>query len=213
LGWSLIMSKLVLTKLPQPRDHCPPRQLAPACGNISAQIHSRYQRCLADVPAHGLLVEIRLEVRRFRCRQRQCSTKIFGERLREDITRPFWRRTSRLENLARHLGLALGGRPGQNLARCLLLPLSKDTLLRIVRLHASKTPCSPNVVGIDDWAWRRGHRCGTIICDLERRRVIDLLPDREMATTQAWLADCPSIRIISPDRGGGYGQAATRGRL
>ena len=184
----------------------------PACDNISAQVHSRYQRCLADVPAHGRLVEIRLEVRRFRCRQRQCSTKIFGERLCEDITRPFGRRTSRLENLARHLGLALGGRPGQNLARRLLLPLSKDTLLRIVRLHASKTQCSPNVVGIDDWAWKRGHRYGTIICDLERRRVIDLLPDREMATVQAWLADRPSIRIISRDRGGGYGQAATRGQ-
>ncbi len=60
----------------------------PACGNISAQLHIRYQRCLADVPAHRRLVEIRLEVRRFRCRQRQCSTKIFGERLREGITRP-----------------------------------------------------------------------------------------------------------------------------
>ena len=176
----------------------------PACGNISAQVHSRYHRCLADVPAHGRLVEIRLEVRRFRCRQRQCSIKIFGERLCEGITRPFARRTSRLESLARHLGLALGGRPGQNLARRLLLPLSKDTLLRIVRLYARKAPSSPTVVGIDDWAWKRGHRYGTIICDLEQRRVIDLLPDREMATLQAWLADRPSIRTISRDRGGGY---------
>ena len=184
----------------------------PACGNISAQVHSRYHRCLADVPAHGRRVEIRLEVRRFRCRQRQCSIKIFGERLCEGITRPFGRRTSRLESLARHLGLALGGRPGQNLARRLLLPLSKETLLRIVRLYARKAPSSPTVVGIDDWAWKRGHRYGTIICDLEQRRVIDLLPDREMATVQAWLTDRPSIRIISRDRGGGYGQAATRGR-
>jgi transposase len=184
----------------------------PTCNNISAQVHSRYQRCLADVPVHGRLVEIRLQVRRFRCRQRQCSTKIFGERLCEGITRPFGRRTSRLENLARHLGLALGGRPGQSLARRLLLPLSKDALLRFVRRHAAKAPCSRNVVGVDDWAWKRGHRYRTIICDLGQRRVIDLLPDREMATVRAWLADRPSIRIISRDRGGGYGQAATRGR-
>ena len=66
------------------------------------------------------------------------------------------------------------------------------------------------MIGIDDWAWKRGQRYGSIICDLERRRVVDLLPDREPATVEAWLAHHPEITIISRDRGGGYGRAATR---
>ncbi len=71
---------------------------------------------------------------------------------------------------------------------------------------------APKIVGIDDWAWRKGHRYGTLICDLEQRRVIDLLPDREPATVAAWLAARPSIEIVARDRGGSYGAAATQGR-
>ena len=67
-----------------------------------------------------------------------------------------------------------------------------------------------NVVGIDDWAFRRNHRYGTIVCDLERRRVVTLLPDREIATVQAWLAGHPGIKVLSRDRGGGYGEAASK---
>jgi transposase len=67
------------------------------------------------------------------------------------------------------------------------------------------------VIGIDDWAWKRGHRYGTIVCDLERRRIIDILPDREAATVAAWLAAHPSISVIARDRGAGYRQAATDG--
>jgi len=184
----------------------------PLCGRVTRRVHSRYERCLADLPAHGRRVRIRLVVRRFRCRESRCPRKIFAERFEEEIARPFARRTARLESIVHHLGLALGGRPGQNLARRLLFPVSKDTLLRVVRSRAPGWRSAPHVVGIDDWAWKRGHRYGTIVCDLERRRIIDLLPDREVATVQAWLADRPSIRTISRDRGGGYSQAAARGR-
>ena len=66
------------------------------------------------------------------------------------------------------------------------------------------------MVGIDDWAFRRNCRYGTIVCDLERRRIVTLLPDREIVTIEAWLADHPEIKILSRDRGGGYGEAASR---
>lgn len=120
------------------------------------------------------------------------------------------RRTSRLQELVHHLGLALGGRPAQALAQRLLVPASKDTFLRCARSVMGPASETPRVIGIDDWAWRKGQRYGTMICDLERRQVIDLLPDREPATVEAWLRAHPGIRIIARDRNGGYGGAATR---
>jgi transposase len=91
-----------------------------------------------------------------------------------------------------------------------MLPVSNDTLLRVVRRRASLPAAPLNVIGIDDWAWRRNRRYGTIVCDLERRRIVTLLPDREIATVEAWLADHPEIGIVSRDRGGGYGEATAR---
>ena len=186
------------------------KSCCPVCGRASTRVHSRYRRCLSDLPAHGRRVRIDLEVRRFRCGGLGCRRKIFAERLAGEITAPFARRTSRLQSIVHYLGLALGGRPGQSLARRLLLPVSKDTLLRAVRSHSPKSSVTPHVVGIDDWAWKRGHRYGTIVCDLERRRIIDVLPDREAATVEAWLLARPDIRVVSRDRGGGYGQAVAR---
>src|SRR5450631_574885 len=165
----------------------------PTCGHTSVSVHSRYQRHLSDLPSQGKLVRIKIFARRFRCVLSDCRQRIFVERLDVAVTRPFARRTSRLEGLVHHLGLALGGRPGQSFARRLLLPVSKDTLLRTVRRHATQSAIAPRVIGIDDWAWKRGHRYGTIVCDLERRRIIDILPDREAATVTAWLAEHPSI--------------------
>jgi transposase len=166
---------------------------------------------LADLPSQGRLVRIRLWARRFRCAVAECQQTIFTERLEATASRPFARRTTRLEGIVHHVGLALGGRPGQSIARRLLLPVSKDTLLRVVRRNAVRADAAPRVVGIDDWAWKRGHRYGTTICDLEKHRIIDILPDREAATVTAWLAEHPTISVIARDRGAGRHPGCHRG--
>ncbi len=91
-----------------------------------------------------------------------------------------------------------------------MLPVSKDTLLRVVRRRSAEPTEALRVVGIDDWAYRRNHRYGTIVCNLERRRIVALLPDRERATAQAWLALRPEIEIVARDRGGAYSEAVAR---
>jgi transposase len=184
----------------------------PLCGVVSRSMHSRYERRLADLPAHGREVTVSALVRRFRCRTAECRRQVFAERLDVATGRPFGRRTERAEIVVHQLGIALGGRPGAAVAGRLCVKASKDTLLRTVRRRARKPSSIPRVIGIDDWAWRKGHRYGTIVCDLERRTIIDLLPDREPATVAAWLAERPSVEIIARDRGGGYGAAATKGR-
>jgi transposase len=108
------------------------------------------------------------------------------------------------------LSITLAWRPAASFAQRLMLPVSNDTVLRVVRRRASPRTEPLNVVGIDDWAFRRNHRYGTIVCDLERRRVVSLLPDREVSTVQAWLANRPAIKIVSRDRGRGYAEAISR---
>src|SRR3954471_11118537 len=184
----------------------------PSCGGRSRRVHSRYHRTLSVLPCSDRVLRISVMVRRFRCTMAPCPARIFAERLGVAIAAPFARRTSRLERLGHHLGLALGGRPGAGLAARLRLPFSRDTLLRTLRRRAVRPRGTPTVIGIDDWAWRRGQRYGTLICDLQRRQIIDLLPDREPATLDAWLAAHPEIAIVARDRGGGYGQAVTRVR-
>ena len=128
----------------------------PRCGTAPRHVHSRYRRRPADLPAHGRKVELVLLVRRFRCRALRCPAKIFAERFPPDVTRPHARRTSRLQGLVRHLGLALGGRPALALAARLLLPVSKDTFLRSIQDTAEASSSDLRVIGIDDWAWRKG---------------------------------------------------------
>ncbi|WP_248633263.1 ISL3 family transposase [Cereibacter changlensis] len=182
----------------------------PCCGSRSGQVHSRYRRRLADLPAHGFDVRLVVQVRRFRCCSGQCCRAIFAERLDPGLTRPHWRRTTRLQGVIRHLALALGGRAAQALGRRLLLSVSKDTFLRSLGHGDGRGVAEARIIGIDDWAWRKGQRYGTLICDLERRRVIDLLPDREPATVEAWLRAHPQVEVVARDRNGGYGSAIAK---
>lgn len=182
----------------------------PVCGTASHRTHSRYVRKIADLPLAGHSVSLLATVRRFWCDAVRCGRRIFAERFADGALAPWARRTGRLDGLVHHLGLALGGRPAASLAARLMLPVSNDTLLRVVRRHGCPPVVPPTVIGIDDWAWRRNQRYGTIICDLERRRPIGLLPDREPATAQAWLTEQPQIEIVARDRGGAYARAASR---
>ncbi|MFN0220087.1 MAG: ISL3 family transposase [Hyphomicrobium sp.] len=182
----------------------------PACGAVSERVHSRYWRRAADLPLSGRRVDLMVMVRRFRCDAVLCGRQIFAERFGDGVLSPRARRTERLEHIVHHLGLALGGRPAASIAARLMLPVSNDTLLRVVRRRA-RVPTDPlAVIGIDDFAWRRNHRYGTIVCDLERRRPVILLPDREQATAEAWLAHHPGVTIVARDRGGGYGEAVAK---
>ena len=184
--------------------------VCPGRGDVSRRVHSRYTRRLADLPVAGRPVRLELKARRFRCEAVLCARRIFAERFDPNVLAPSARRTARLECLVHHLGLALGGRPAAALAQRLMLPVSNDTLLRAVRRRGKAPLTPPDVIGIDDWAWKRNQRYGTIICDLGRRKPIALLPDREPATAQAWLTDQPQISIVARDRGGGYALAAAK---
>ena len=182
----------------------------PGCGAVSERVHSRYARRLGDLPMAGRRVRLVLQSRRFHCDAVLCRRRIFTERFAADVLAPWARRTARLDNIVHHVALALGGRPAASLVQRLRMPISNDTLLRVVRRRGSPRFAPPTVVGIDDWAWRRNQRYGTIICDLERRRTIALLPDREPATAQSWLSGQPQIAVVARDRGGGYALAAQK---
>jgi transposase len=182
----------------------------PSCGVASGRVHSRYHRRLADLPITGRRVVLMLQARRFRCEAALCGRRIFAERFDDNILKPWARRTARLDQIVHCLALALGGRPAASFARRLSVPVSNDTLLRAVRKRGGPSFAPPAIIGIDDCARRRNHRDGTLICDLERRNTIALLPDREPATAEAWLTNQPQIAVVARDRGGGYALATQK---
>ena len=188
----------------------PSHSACPLCGSISGQVHSHYTRTLADLPWQGRTVCIQVRARRFRCAQSGCPRRIFTERL-PAAALSWARRTARLGSIQRHIGFALGGEPGSRLAARLSMPLGGDTLLRLIRTAELEPHPPPRVAGIDDWSWRRGQRYGTIICDLERRRVIDILPERSTEAVAAWLRQHPSVKVIARDRAGAYAEGARQG--
>jgi transposase len=182
----------------------------PLCQTPTERVHSHYCRTVADLPWADLVISLHLHVRKFFCDNASCPRKVFTERI-PTLVAPSARRTVRLAQHQQQLGLALGGNPSARLSADLGCGTSRNTFLRLVRRLPLPEPATPEVVGIDDWAWRKGQRYGTIIIDLERHCPIALLEDREAETLAAWLRQYPTIRIVARDRAGVYAEAATKG--
>ena len=183
----------------------------PACRDRQISYHSRYLRRMRDLPVQGRQVEIHLETRRFRCQNKECVRKIFAERL-PDIAAERARETKRLTEIVGLVGYALGGLPGERLLDRLGIKSSDDTVLRRVkaRRHGAVQP-SVHVLSVDDWAWRKKQRYGTMLVDLERSEVIDLLPERSADSFARWLGLHPEVEVITRDRSSLYADGGKQG--
>jgi transposase len=180
------------------------------CGAWSEAFHSSYERNLGDLPIAGRQAVIDLRVRRFRCYQPACPRKTFVEQA-PVLAERYAHRTRRLRSLLEEIGLALGGRPGSRHCERLAIPTSRTTLLRMVRGLPERAIAPPGVLGVDEFAFRKGRRYGTILVDAEAHRIVDLLEDPSADALVDWLAKHPGVAVICRDRDGVYASAARRG--
>lgn len=189
-----------------------PVGICPDCGIRSRYRHGWRKRTLQDLPVQGQVVKIKLALNRWQCRHRECLRRTFSDQLPE-IALPYTRRTARMAEIVGLIDHSMGGRPAEYLMRRIGMPVSDDTILRQIKRRATILNQDANirVVGIDDWSWRRSARYGTIMVDLERRTVVDVLDDRSVASAKAWLLKRPFIEVVSRDRCGLYAQAAREG--
>jgi len=182
----------------------------PHCGERSSQIHSYYTRSPQDVPSSGKTVRLVLEVRRFRCLNEACSAVTFAERL-PSVVKPCAQRTIRLSVSLNGLGLALGGKPGARLSKRLGMAASPSTVLRLVRRTVLPAFPAPRVLGVDDFALRKGQVYGTLLVDNETRRPVDVVRERTAEVLSAWLRAHPGVEIITRDRCVDYARGAAEG--
>src|SRR6266699_2716990 len=186
-----------------------PSMPCPECHQLSARIHGHYRRTVADLPCAGRSVILALTVRKFVCTTPGCPRRIFTERL-PGLVQSYARMTTRLIALVQALGLGAGGQLGTRLADRSAIATTPSTLLRHLMQLPPAVARAVRVLGVDDWSWKKRHRYGTLLVDLERHKIVELLADRESATLERWLRGHPEVEIVSRDRGKDYARAVTR---
>jgi Transposase/zinc-finger of transposase IS204/IS1001/IS1096/IS1165/Helix-turn-helix domain of resolvase len=181
----------------------------PGCGNLSDAVHCQYQRTVHDVPCGGRKVVLRLRVRKFVCRSAPCPRKVFAERLAE-LVQPWARVSNRLLEELKAIGLAASAEVSERLAPRLGMTIKAPTLLRYLRTIENAPLTEVTRLGIDDFALRRADSYGTILVNLEKRRPLDLLPDRTAEAVKPWLTSHPDIQVVSRDRASAFADAVSQ---
>ena len=164
--------------------------ICPVCQQPAHRIQSSYVRTLADLPCSGQQIRWHIQVRRFWCENQACTRKIFTERL-PTCAPAYARRTVQQATILCELAFALGGKAGERITPLLSMAVSHDTLLRLMHRHGASATNTPHILGVDDFAWKKGRRYGTILIDQETHTVVDILPDREAETLAKWLEEHP----------------------
>ena len=179
----------------------------PSCSVESDHVHSLYQRTVADLPWPGVPLTLHLHVRRFLCRHPACPRRSFSEPLPE-LVAPSARRSLRLANEQRQLGLQVGGVVAARIARRQGMPVSPTTILRLVRRTCEAERATPTFLGVDEWAYRKRLDFKTILVDLSTNRRLELLPDASAATFASWLQAHPGVEVIARERAGSFAEGA-----
>ena len=187
-----------------------PTAFCPTCAHPARRLHSRYRRTLADLPWAALPVRLSLQVRRFFCDTPSCPQQTFTERV-PTVARPYAHTTTRTSQAQCDTGLALGGAAGARQLARQGLPGSRQTVLRRIRAYQPAPGPAPQVIGMDDWAKRKGRTYGTIVVDLERGCPVELLDDRLADTVATWLRAHPEVTVVARDRADAYASGVTQG--
>ncbi|MBU3183077.1 ISL3 family transposase [Clostridium psychrophilum] len=178
----------------------------PICDTESSKVHSLYNRFILDLSIIDKSLSIYLTSRKFVCINKLFHRIIFTERYQTLII-PYARRTHRLNESLKKLAFSMSSEAASRMSKYTLVPLSANTFLRIIRSESIIINSEYENIAIDDFVFHKGITYGTIICDLDTHKPVDLLEDRTKNTLSDWLKSHIDIKIVTRDRSNAYSKA------